>query len=135
MDTQNFNTLWDRNNDFELQEPVNLCRHARAFSDWADWATQVLGLNNNPNIVAVNQAKVLLVDKYFEWYSVVPKRHRHRLGNRGHTCIFQVFLQVYQQLKALELSLTPPMLFLPSPPPPPPQIAGIFIGEVIGEEE
>jgi hypothetical protein len=36
-----------------------------------------------------------------------------------------------QQLKILELSLAPPMLFLP---PPPPQIAGITFGELVDEE-
>jgi hypothetical protein len=129
MDTPKprFDTIWDRFEDFEFfEEPVQLCRYAQAFSDWV---AQALDVSQDPNVIVVNQAKLLLVDKYFEFYSVVPKRHRKHLGDRGHTCIFQVFLHVYQQLKALELSLTPPMLFLPPPPPPPPQIAGIFIGE------
>jgi hypothetical protein len=129
MDTQRplFDTIWERFDDFEFsEETVRLCRFAQAFSDWA---SLVLDLGPNPNIVAVNQAKVLLVDKYFEYFSIMPKRHRYHFSPRGHVCVFQVFLQSYQHLKAIELSLTPPMLFLPPPPPPPPQIAGIFIGE------
>ena len=128
MDTKEnlFDDSWRRFDDFEFQEPVDVCSYAQAFSDWA---ARTLDISQNPSVVLVNQAKVLLVDKYYEWYSIVPKRHRYHLSPRGHTCIFQVFLQFYQQLKALELSLTPPLLFLPPPPPPPPQIAGIFIGE------
>jgi hypothetical protein len=38
-------------------------------------------------------------------------------------------------IKSHELTLSPPMLFEPPPPPPPPQIAGIFLGEEIEEEE
>ena len=110
----------------EFPDEPEVCRYAQAFSGWA---AQALDLGEEPNVVAVNQAKVLLVDKYFDYFSVVPKRHRYHSSPRGHICIFQVFLQYYQQLRALELSLTPPMLFLPPPPPPPPQIAGIFIGE------
>ena len=130
-----FDTIWNRFDDLEFsREPARLCRYAEAFSDWV---VQALDVSQNPNIVAVNQAKVLLVDKYFEFFSVAPKQHRYHFSPSGHVCIFQVFIEFYQRLKTIELSLTPPMLFLPAPPPPPPpppQIAGIFIGEEFGEE-
>lgn len=128
MNTQGllFDVIWSRFDDFKFsEEPVELCRYARSFSDWA---VQVLDVSQD-SIVALNQAKVLLVDKYFEYFSIVPKRHRYHFSPRGHVCIFQVFLEFYQRLKARELALSPPMLFLPVPPSPPPQIAGIFIGE------
>jgi len=138
MDTQrpHFDIIWEQFDDFEFSEqPARLCRYAQAFSDWT---AQTLDICQDSTIVEVNQAKVLLIDKYFEYFSIVPKRHRYHLSPRGHICIFHVFVQFYQELKALELSLTPPMLFVPPPPPPPPpppQIAGVFIGEEIEEEE
>lgn len=122
-----FDAIWSRFDDFDLSEDsVSYCRYARAFSDWV---SQTLDIGGGLDIVAVNQAKVLLVDKYFEYFNVVGKQHRYHLSPKGHFCIFHVFLKSYQQLKALELSLTPPLLFLPRRPPPPAQIAGIFIGD------
>lgn len=123
-----FDALWNRAQDFELPEyQPPKCVFAQRFSDW----TSVLYANvaQNPSIVFVNQAKILLLDKYFEWRSFAPKSHRNHLGANGHICLFQVFVEAYERLKVMELSLTPPLLFLPSSSSPP-QIAGIFIGEM-----
>ncbi|MCL5960830.1 MAG: hypothetical protein M1358_16275 [Chloroflexi bacterium] len=126
-----FEALWRRFQDFELpDEEPRRCVFAQEFFRWT--SQLCLGVAQDPSIVCVNQAKILLLDRYFEWRSFAPKSHRNRLGTNGHNCIFQVFSETYERLKVVELSLTPPMLFLPSPPPPapaPPQIAGIFIGE------
>lgn len=143
-----FGGLWHRNDneiDFPTQpgqEGPNLCVYAQKFSDWAEQLCG--GVLQDPTIVGINQAKVQLLDKFFEWRTFAPKRHRTITaggvsGPTGHTCIFHVFVAAYERLKVVELSLTPPMLFLPpaptpSPPPPaPPQIAGVFIGEVEDE--
>jgi len=126
-----FDTLWNRFDDFELPEQQNtLCAYAHQFSQWV--SALLTDATTKPNLVTINQAKLQLLDKYFEWRAYVPKPHRERTGGRsGHTCIFHVFVDAYQTLKVTELSLTPPLLFLPEPAPPPlpPQIAGIFIGE------
>lgn len=136
MDTSaDFFSLWNSLEEFELsreQPDIPSCLFAQKFSVWA--TELCANTTTDPGIVSINQAKVLLLDKYFEWRSVVPKAHRNRLGKAGHACIFQVFEKTYLTLKAVELSLTPPMLFVPVPslvaPPPPPQIAGIFLGEL-----
>ena len=130
MDTRQalFETIGRRFDDLEMQvsEPDRRCQYAQPFYDWA---VRTLHFGQEPSIVSVNQAKVLLIDKYFDGFSIAPRQHRYHLSPNGHTCIFHVFVQLYQQLRAIELSLTPPMLFIPPPPPPPPQIAGIFVGE------
>ena len=105
------------------KEEPNFCPFAQEFSKWTDILFQVI--TKEPSVIAINQAKVQLVDKYFSWFIYVPKNHRFRLGMRGHTCIFQVFVDAYVQIKEIELSITPPLLY----EPPPPQIAGIFLGE------
>ena len=121
-----FETVWNRVDDFEVpREVFEWCPYARKF---AEWAASLIETSKEPEVVSVNQAKILLIDKYFEWRSFVPKNHRNHVGSGGHRCIYHVFEQAYERLKVLELSLTPPMLFLPPPPPPPPQIAGIFLG-------
>jgi hypothetical protein len=128
-----FDSLWHNFDDLELPDaPDNMCRYARALSDSA---SKVRELGFSSDIVAVNQAKLLLVETYFKFFCIVPKQHRYHLSPRGHKCIFQVFIELYSLIKSHELSLSPPMLFEPPPPPPPPQIAGIFLGEEIEEEE
>src|SRR3990172_4786725 len=128
-----FESIWRNLPDFELPGPTMgplQCRYAQEFSGWTE---DLLEFVEEPSVVSVNQAKVLLLDKYFEWRRFVPQSHRRRLGNTGHCCIYQVFASTYDRLKLVELSLTPPMLFLPPPPPPPPpppQIAGIFLGQL-----
>jgi hypothetical protein len=117
------------------EEQPNYCVHAAKFNTWAQ--ELCVGATQDPSVVKINQGKVLLVDKYMQWKTSVPKRHRLYTGS-GHDCIFHVFETAYDRLRVLELSLTPPMLFvppppLPPPPPPaPPQIAGVFLGELDG---
>ncbi len=125
-----FEGLWRQIRDMELpEEKPRICIFAQGFSLWLD---QLFLDIKEPSIVSVNQAKVQLIDKFFEWFRYVPRSHQLRHGVRGHTCIFQVFEAGYRRLKVVELNLTPPMLFLPPNPPmipPPPRIAGIFLGE------
>lgn len=122
-----FDTLWNSLEDFELPSvELPVCSFAQDFDRWAE---ELLIITQDPTIVGVNQAKVLLLDKYWEWQRWIPRSHRQRLGRLGHICIYQVFQRTYERLRRLELSLTPPLLFLPAPPPPPPQIGGIFLGE------
>ena len=132
-----FEHIWNKISDLEIAEPAeNKCYYAQGFSIWVD---QLQSSLTKPTIVTVNQAKLLLLDKYFEWHRYVPMEHRMRLGFRGHICIFQVFEVAYDHLKVIELSLTPPLLFLPSYEaviaPPQPRIAGIFLGESTDQPE
>jgi hypothetical protein len=138
-----FEGLWHQH-DFELppvapastEEKQNYCIYARKFSEWSE--ELCVGALSGPSLVSINQAKVLLLDKYMEWGNSVPKKHRTYTAG-GHTCIFHTFIMAYNRLRVVELSLTPPMLFIPPPPlpppppPPPPQIAGVFIGELEDE--
>jgi len=132
MDTETkFETIWNRVDDLDVpREVIEWCPYARKFSEWA---ASLIETSTQPELVSVNQAKILLIDKYFEYRSYVPRSHRTRIGAIGHHCIYQVFELAYEKLKRLELSLTPPMLFIPPPPLPPtpiPQIAGIFLGDL-----
>lgn len=130
--------------DFELPAPgPNFCVFARQFNDWV--GKVCTDAVRDPTDIGINQAKVLLVDRYFEWYSAVPQAHKNHLGTRdSHTCIFQVFLNAYTTLKAAELSITHPPRFFEPPSPPTqvhvkkvvqPQIAGLAIGEEVEEME
>ena len=133
-----FYSFWNRIEGLEVAEPEDdtICIYALSFQKWID---ELANLMDHSNAVAVNQAKILLTDKYFDWERLVPQTHRQRLGVHGHTCIYQVFKLAYDKIRILELSIVPPPLYLPPQPPPtipkPPNIAGIFIGEGIDDEK
>lgn len=129
-----FDDLWGKNS-FELPEKSeDFCQYAQQFHEWAaDLCTQAA---EDPSVVFVNQAKVLLVNRYMDWYSSVPKAHQDHIGTRSsHTCIFQVFLRSYAKLRQLELSLTPPLLFEPpeAEPQPQPKPVRALVLEDLGE--
>jgi len=113
------------------EEEVEFCEHARNFLDWGE---QLLNAKKEHTIVSINQAKILLIDKFFEWYHYVPRSHRTKHSKRGHICIFQVLEMLYNRLKIIELGITGPLIFIPPEPPPMkilprPTIAGIVLGE------
>ncbi len=122
-----FEELWNIAEDFQVvRQQTALCSHALKFSEWADQL--YVEVTKEPKIAIVNQGKLLLQDKYFEWRQSVPQNHRSHSG-KGHICISQVYEQAYQRLRAVELSLKPVVL----PDEPRPQFAGIILGQL--EEE
>ena len=127
MDSKTFDDNWPKGNRSQLLGESGLfgdilvgepdrCVFASSFHDYASRLCQEV--TQGPSDVKINQAMLLIAKRYLEWFSVVPKRHRYHLSENGHTCIFQVFVQTFQQLMSLELSISPPRLFLPAPPPP-----------------
>ena len=129
MNETEFSQLWYAEEPEGLFDGIlgrsDLCPYAQKFSEWANGL--LLGVSKKPDIVSVNQAKVLLQDKWHDWRTFAPKLHRNYLSYRGHTCLFQVYEQAYKMLRVLELSLTPPLLFLP--PKPRRQVPQIFLGD------
>jgi len=137
-DEQELLSIWRSISELEIpEEEIEFCEYAQSFLDWGN---KLLGGRRKHNIVSINQAKILLLDKYFEWYRYVPRSHRFKMSKRGHICIFQVLVSLYNRLKVIELDVTPPMLFEPLPPPPMkilprPSLAGIMLGEDTDNDE
>jgi hypothetical protein len=138
MNSEDFDRLWRQSMDSNQLRPEKKeqqCIYAQRFAPWADGLVQ--DEMQEPTPIGINQKMLLLTKKYFDWRAAVPKSHRERIGERSHVCIFHIFERTYHRLRVLELSLTPPMLFLPPPAPLPApvvhSIAGITLGEVMGE--
>lgn len=112
-----FSSIWRRQQEAAEEPPPDVrCTYAQRFAAWAEELCR--DFLPKRDLVALNQAKLLLVDKYFEWRVYVPKSHRYRMGDNGHTCIFHIFEACYQQIKLTELALSPPKLpELQAPPP------------------
>ena len=129
--TAKSNELWHRHDDLELSRAKRIthCKHAAEFAQWAQ--EQIERARENPTAISINQAKLFLLDRYWDWYASVGSRHQKHIGQRNsHTCIFQVFAESYAQLRALELSTTPPPITEPSSAPREPmaQIPGLVLG-------
>jgi hypothetical protein len=140
------NPFWEQYNGFTVEgagPPPKICAYAGQFKQWSDALSTAImaiaGSDNMEGIIAVNQGYVQLTKKLFDWREAVPRTHRNRVGGAGHICIFDVFIGAFYQLRTLELSLSPPPLFLPpapqvAPPTPVFSIAGISLGEKEDEE-
>ena len=126
-----FEQIWQSTTDFEfiLPEPEpNWCSYARAFAQWSDQLRQATETDPQIDVLAVNRAMLILTRQYFKWRNAVPKLHRDCLGSSSHVCVYTVFVQTHERLQALELTLTPPLLFKPVSSPPP-LVAGLYMGE------
>ena len=75
-----FDTIWGRFANLEFEAPVvqpDRCQYALTFSEWVE---ELLRDSVPPSIVTVNQAKVQLVDKFFEWRKFVPRSHQRHVS-------------------------------------------------------
>lgn len=134
-----FDELWRQGEALVLQPAAPYCEHAAAFRTWLQAHVEPL-LTTSPSVSALTQAKVLTLDKYFEWRRCVPHRHKGIGGKGKHLCLFQVFEQTYEKIKQAELALAPapPVAAAPSrvievkPEPAAPalvQVPALFLGE------
>lgn len=114
-----FETIWATARDLTLERSseAQSCIYAKQFEGWAGELLAKVAAQRD--LVTINQCKVLLQDKWHEWRAVAPKDHRTRTTPKGHRCLFHVYEDAYLKLRAAELALTPPLLFLPEPPPKP----------------
>ena len=124
-----FFSIWNGIPGLEIPESNDdetICVYALGFLNWTE---NLMKSFEKPDIIRINQAKILLMDKFFDWQRFVPQSHRQRLGVHGHTCIFQILEKAYERLRIMELSLTPPIYFLPENPIKPPNFLGLVLGE------
>lgn len=138
-----FEEIWHRYGDFSFEEkrklnqddPLPECDYAQAFRQFGQEVCH--NALQQPSHVGIAQALWQVTRRYWEFYYVVPKRHRYQIGDRGHRCIHAVFQEFNELLMRAELTLPRPMLFIPEPPPPPPaQITKVYAypGFQIGEQ-
>jgi hypothetical protein len=92
-----------------------MCTHAQRFFDWADELCSEAV--HKKTVTAINQAKVLLVDRYMVWRENVPISHQaddQAFVDGGHACVLSVFEAAYRRLWRAELAPAP-LAVLPSP--------------------
>jgi methionine aminopeptidase len=117
-----------------IEETEDICEYAKHFR--ASTKQYCEPAIHSGDLIQINQCKIRLLDRYFEWKAAVPKSHRNRIGEHSHICIFHIFETAYNSLRIAELSISGPPIYLPPPPPPKPLpgFAGFYIGEAVEEE-
>jgi hypothetical protein len=122
----------------EATPPRYCCDAAAAF---AGWLTLLQDAVNKTKIehraIALRQAKLQLMDRWWAMRQAQPKPHRDRLANKaGAPCIYQLFLAAVSWLLTEELAVEPPPLAVPPKPnrrDEPPPIRGIYLGEELAQ--
>lgn len=117
-----------------LEAVEDICDFAKHFRAWTKQYCEPA--IQSGDLIQLNQCKIRLLDRYFEWRAAVPKSHRNRIGEHSHICIFHIFEVAYNALRVAELSISGPPLYLPPPPEqkPLPRFGGYYIGEVVEED-
>lgn len=120
---------------FTIEETEDICEFGKHFRAWTKQYCEPA--IQSGDLIQINQCKIRLLDRFFEWRAAVPKAHRNRIGEQSHTCIFHIFEAAYNALRIAELSLSGPPIYIPPPPQqkPLPQFGGYFLGEIIEDEE
>ncbi len=77
------------------------CPHAASLTAWCNELLHVAFQDASQE--SVLRAKIELQDKYHEYRSFVGKDHRDRITERGHRCIWHVYLECYRQLRTYEI--------------------------------
>jgi hypothetical protein len=88
------------------------CRWAAEFEEWA--VQHVQTVLRDSTIERINQGKLVLLDKYYEWRSSTPPNHKAQNGKRGkHRCLLDVMDDIYGVLNRTSRRISPPVLTRP----------------------
>ena len=103
MDQLNmFDHLYPPNKGTMFEGDRTLCDHAKEFLSWIEpviSSAKATSGSSREKVIAVRQAKLALLDRYFQHRNSVPKEHRNKIGDKRHTCIFAVFDKAYEVLR------------------------------------
>src|SRR3954462_1362358 len=101
VDTKALETFWNSHRPLIFPEELEMappyCEAAAQFEEWAK--EQVEWAQTQRTVLAINQVKVLIQDKYFYWRQTVTFYHRLLVGERGHRCIYWVWDAYYTRLR------------------------------------
>lgn len=107
-DTRTFESVWQTDSRFECEIPDKHapCARAEEFQDYVDRLFE--GRLDNADQVVLNQMKVEVQDRYYDYRSSAPRRHQNISGiGSGHRCIFAVFIDACKCLREKERAILP----------------------------
>lgn len=113
------------------------CTDSKAYWHYTD---EVLNryVRGSTDQIRLAQAKVLLTDRFLDFRAYATREHRDKLGDKGHTCLYQVWIAAMHEIRTKQLTLDPPRVMkLVAPKPEAPATSSsyallppaVFLGE------
>lgn len=86
---------------------ISYCADGKAYWRYTD---EVLTkyVRGTTNEIRLAQAKVLITDRYLEFRAYAAKPHRDKVGDKGHVCLYQVWIASMHEVRTKQLALEPP---------------------------
>jgi hypothetical protein len=98
----------------EEDEPVaqtdpfaQYCADSKAYWRYTDEALNKY-VRSTIDPIRLAQAKVLITDRYLEFRAYASKTHRDKIGDKGHICLYQVWIAAMHEIRVRQLALEPP---------------------------
>jgi hypothetical protein len=106
--------IWEKNflSHEVLPSQEKPCPDSFVFERWCrQWCSS---LAETPSLAAIRQKKLLLQDRYWDFYQRADKACREHTSDQYY-CIFHVYREWYEKLDMAELSLQPPEEYFRDP--------------------
>ena len=120
----------------DVPEPhvLSICPLSDAFREFAE--PFILEAAKRQSYGWVKKSKLIIAEKYMVLRLKLPTKHK----KKGHTCLYETFVDLWEKLDLIEAMIATPIflpeepkIILPPPRPEPRQVGGIFIAEADDE--
>jgi hypothetical protein len=109
--------------------PSGRCKYADDFHRWGELLVEQA--SKEGSLTAIKTAKLYLAEQYMTWRNAAPAGHRDRLSKRGHICLYGVFIEIYDRLQQMELSISQPITAPPSQSKSSQMFQALVLGETV----
>jgi hypothetical protein len=122
-----FSFLGEGGEPVEQADPfAQYCADSKAFWRYTD---DVLNkyVRGATDPMRLAQAKVLATDRYLDYRAYASKAHRDKIGEKGHICLYQVWIAAMHEIRTRQLALDPPKVIkIVTPKPEPKPASGSY---------
>lgn len=109
---------------FDFQSALSRTNRCQVSADFLIWCDELVQqwLDKSLSPVKLAQSKVLLLDAYMNYRTLLPEGHRDLTNDEEHFCIYRIFIETYDHIRKVELfDISPPAIFeqkqtVPAPP-------------------
>lgn len=105
-----FEDIWLRRQKAESEQADPFAQYCSASKVLWRYTDDVLNkyVRSNTDLMRLAQAKVLITDRYLEARAYASKAHRDKIGDKGHICLYQVWIAAMHEVLTNQLTLDPP---------------------------
>jgi hypothetical protein len=113
-------TLFEEEQPEQVDPFVSYCPDAKAYWRYADEVLNQYVRETN-DLTRLLQGEVLITDRYLDFRAYAAKGHRDKIGDKGHICLYQVWITSMHEIRSKRLALDPPKVIKVVTPKPKPE--------------